>query len=40
MCSDHIIITFFPFATERCSGSHAHEHGEHGEHGKHECEYN
>lgn len=41
-------MTFFPLVTERCSGSHAHEHGEHGEHehsehsehSEHEYEYN
>ena len=35
-CVLTIIITFFPLVTERCSGSHAHEHSEHGEHGEHE----
>lgn len=50
-CVLTIIMTFFPLVTERCSGSHAHEHGEHehsehsehnehSEHSEHEYEYN
>ena len=44
MCSDRN-KNIFHLVTERCSGSHAHEHvehehSEHSEHSEHEYEYN